>query len=169
MRRGRYLIELNSYDELEDLLDVNALAFDTLPEEEQTVGLQGPLTSHRGQMLVRQGKADEGVPWLKKSYAIRSRDNNPRELAWAAENAAEGIASANNFTESIRWQEQARDIYQEWSNKQTERRGEWPAFIMYSMGLGLIWSGQSKRARHLMNEASEQVESTEPYNWPVAA
>ncbi len=164
-------MELNSFEVLSDLTEVNTIALSTLPEEAQTIGLQGSLTSHKGQLLVRLGKAKEGVEWLKKSYEIRSRDVpfHPRESAWAADNAATGIATLNDFAEATKWHERARDHFQEWSNKQTERKGEWPAEIMNSMGLGLIWNGRSKEARDLMNGALEQVESIEPYNWAVAA
>lgn len=166
-----YLLELNSYEELEDLADVNTLALSTLPKEQQTVALQGSLTSHKGQLLVRLGKAEKGVVWLKKSYEIRKGDVpfNPRESAWAADNAATGIASLNQFSVATKWHERARDHFQEWSNQQTERRGEWPAEIMNSMGLGLVWSGKTQEARELMDGALQQVETTEPYNWAVAA
>lgn len=171
LRYSSYLLELNSYEELADLIEINTVALSTLSEQQQTIGLQGSLTSHRGQLLIRLGQAEEGVKRLKRSYEIRSRDKpfNPRESAWAANNAATGIATLNNFAEATKWHELARDHFQEWSNQQTECTGEWPAEIMNSMGLGLVWSGQSKRARDLMNGALEQTESTEPYNWAVAA
>ncbi|KAI1408047.1 hypothetical protein F5Y13DRAFT_205132 [Hypoxylon sp. FL1857] len=167
----RYLLELNSYDELADLIEVNTIALNTLPEEERSISLQGSLTSHKGQLLVRLGNAEEGVTWLKKSYEIRNRDVpfNPRESSWAADNAAAGFATLNDFAEAMKWHELARDHFKEWSDRQAENTGEWPAEIMNSMGLSLVWSGQSKRARDLMNEALAQVESTEPYNWAVAA
>jgi hypothetical protein len=106
----RYLLEINTYTELEDLIQVNTMALGTLPQEEQIIGLQGSLTSHTGQLLIRLGKPFEGVEWLKKSYEIRTHDVpfNPRESAWAAENAANGIATLNDFAEAIRWYELAR-------------------------------------------------------------
>ncbi|KAI1418796.1 NB-ARC and TPR domain protein [Xylaria sp. FL1777] len=167
----RYLLELNSYDELADLLEVNRLAMNTLPKLEQTVGLQGSLTSHQGQLLVHLGKAEEGVKWLKESYNVRRGDVpfNPRESSWAADNIATGLATLNRFAEAMQWQELARNHFQEWSNLQTDRKGEWPAEIMNSMGLGLVWSGKAKQARELMDGALLQVESVEPYNWAVAA
>ncbi|OTA54814.1 Tetratricopeptide-like helical [Hypoxylon sp. EC38] len=167
----RYLLEINSHDELAGLIEINTIALNTLSKEEQTVSLQGSLTSHKGQLLVRLGNAAQGVEWLKKSYEIRSHDQpfNPRESSWAADNAATGIATLNNFAEAMKWHKLARDHFQEWSNKQVEHKGEWPAIIKNSMGLSLVWSGESKRARDLMNMALAQVESTEPYNWAVAA
>ncbi|KAI1352908.1 Tetratricopeptide-like helical [Xylaria sp. FL0043] len=167
----RYLLELNSYDELADLLEVNRSAINTLPKMEQTVGLQGSLMSHQGQLLVRLGKAEEGVKWLKESYNIRRGDVpfNPRESSWAADNTATGLATLNRFAEAAQWHERARDHFQEWSNRQTDRKGEWPAEIMNSMGLGLVWSGKAKPARELMDGALLQVKSIEPYNWAVAA
>lgn len=168
---ARYLLELNSYEELADLAEVNTVALSTLVEDQQTITLQGSLTSHKGQLLIRLGQPEEGVEWLKKSYEIRSRDVpfNPRESAWAADNTATGIATLNQFAEATKWHERARDHFQEWSKMESERRGEWPAEIMNSMGLGLVWSGRIKEARELMNGALQQVETTEPYNWAVAA
>ncbi|KAI0817305.1 Tetratricopeptide-like helical [Xylaria sp. FL0064] len=156
----RYLLELNSYDELADLLEVNRLAINTLPKMEQTVGLQGSLTSHQGQLLVRLGKAEEGVKWLKESYNIRRGDVpfNPRESSWAADNTATGLATLNRFAEATQWHERARDHFKEWSNQQTDRKGEWLVEIMNSMGLGLVWSGKAKPARELMDGALLQVE-----------
>ncbi|KAK0610364.1 hypothetical protein B0T17DRAFT_499972 [Bombardia bombarda] len=167
----RYLLELRSFEVLADLLDVNTMALATLRESEQTINIQGSLTSHKGQLLTHIGKAEEGVKWLRKSYDIRSRDVpfHPRESAWAADNLAVGFATLNRFEEAAKWHIKARDHFQEWSNHQTERKGEWPAEIMNSMGLGLVWSGQPTPARELMDGALEKVNSVEPYNWAVAA
>lgn len=167
----RYLLEINSYTELEDLIQINTMALNTLPKEQQTIGLQGSLTSHAGQLLVRLGKPAEGVERLKESYGIRSQDVpfNPRESAWAAENAANGIASLNNFDEAIQWQERARDHWLEWSNQQSVLRGAYPATLKKSIGMILVWAGQFERARAICNQAVQQIESTEPYNWAMAA
>jgi tetratricopeptide (TPR) repeat protein len=167
----RYLLEINAYTELKDLIEVNTMALSTLPQEDQTIGLQGSLTSHHGQLLIRLGKPAEAVKWLRKSYEIRSHDVpfNSRESAWAAENAANGIATLNDFEEAIKWQELARDHWLEWSNQQSSARGEWPACIKKSMGMTLVWAGQPKRARDVITLAMQQIESTEPYNWAMAA
>lgn len=171
LNKFRYLLELNSYEDLEDLAKVNSLAMSTLPEEEQIVSLQGSLTSHRGQLLVRLGKGVEGVEWLKKSYEIRSHDVpfHPRESAWAADNAATGIATLNKFEEAMEWYEKARDHFLEWSNTQTQGKGEWPAVLKTSMGRGLFWSGNVSEARALTLKSLKQVESAEPFNWALAA
>jgi hypothetical protein len=111
------------------------------------------------------------VEWLKKSYEIRSHDVpfNPRESAWAAENAANGIASLNDFDEAIRWQECARDHWIEWSNKQSILRGAYPATLKKSIGMILVWAGQPVRARAICDQAIEQIDSSETYNWAMAA
>lgn len=164
-------MELNLYDDLEDLATVNTLALSTLPEAEQIVPLQGSLTSHKGQILVRNGKVKEGVKWLRKSYEIRLHDVpfNPRESAWAADNAATGIATVNIFEEAMEWYEKARDHFLEWSSTQDEGRGEWPAVLKTSMGRGLFWSGRAEEARELVCESLKQVDPAEPYNWALAA
>ncbi|TVY82554.1 hypothetical protein LSUE1_G002863 [Lachnellula suecica] len=167
----RYLLEINAYSELEDLIEVNNMAISTLPQGAPTIGLQGSLTSHTGQLLIRLGRPSEGVQWLKKSYEIRSHDVpfNPRESAWAAENAANGISTMNDFKEGVKWLEKSRYHWLEWSNKQDTARGEWPACIMKSLGVSLTWAGELKLAQDLINQALQQIESKEPYNWAMAA
>lgn len=169
--RSRYLLEINSLEDLEDLIEVNFLALNTMPPEEQAVGLRSSLASHRGQLLQRLGRHEEGLMWLKKSYTIRSHDKpfNPRESAFAADNAATGIATTNDFPEALKWYERARDHYLEWSNKQDSRRGELTPTVMINLGACLLYCGQIKQGRELLDKALAQVESTQPYNWARAA
>ncbi|KAH8587882.1 hypothetical protein B0O99DRAFT_694027 [Bisporella sp. PMI_857] len=122
----------------------------TLLQCDQTIGLQGSLTSHTGQLLVRLGK----------SYEIPLHDEpfNDWESAWAAENAANGMATLNDFTEAVRWQELARDHWLKWSNRQETQTEEWPACIKKSMGMTLVWGGWPDRARVMVADALDQIE-----------
>ena len=167
----RYLLETSAYTDLEDLIEINTIALKTLPEKDQTIGLQGSLTSHTGQMLCRLGKTTEGVSWLKKSYEIRSQDVpfSPRESAWAAGNAAEGLATLNDFPKAIKWFELARDHWLEWSNEESSGKGNWPATLKTIMGMTLVWADLSQRARDVLHEALQQTESSAPYSWSGAA
>ncbi|KAH6626633.1 Tetratricopeptide-like helical [Chaetomium sp. MPI-SDFR-AT-0129] len=168
----RYLLELSSYEELESLVDANTIALSTLPEEQQTTGLQGSLTSHKGQLLVRIGKAEEGVVWLKKSYDIRGRaiPFNHGESTWAACNAATGIATLNQFEEAIEWYERCSAHFKTWSyQQQAERKGEGSADIKTNLAQCLVWFGQPGRARELLDEALAEYNVTEPFNWAMAA
>ncbi|KAK1771978.1 hypothetical protein QBC33DRAFT_616154 [Phialemonium atrogriseum] len=78
----RYLLELNSYEELADLIEINTMALSTLPEQQQTIGLQGSLTSHRGpvahpprfgEMLVRVEVKDR-IPLIRSDHAKRDTE-----------------------------------------------------------------------------------------------
>ena len=168
---NRYLLEINAYPELEDLIQVNTCALGSLDHEDQTIGIRGSLTSHKGQLFVRLGRASEGVKWLKESYNVRTRDIpfNPRESAWAAENAGNGVATTNAFSDAIKWHELARDHWLEWSKTNSPDEGVWPAVLKKSMGTTLLWAGQRERARDLIDQAMQQIESTEPYSWAMAA
>lgn len=167
----RYLLELSSYEELESLADANTIALSTLQEEQQTIGLQGSLTSHKGQLLIRIGKAEKGVVWLKKSYEIRGRaiPFNPCESTWAACNAATGIATLNQFGEAIEWYERCADHFKAWSNQRTERKEEGSADIKTNLAQCLVWFGQSGRARGLLDDALAEYNRVEPFNWAMAA
>ncbi len=164
-------MELYSHEELADLIEVNTLALNSLPQEEQAVGLWGSLTSHKGQLLVFLGNPEEGVTWLRKSYEIRSRDVpfNPRESAWAAINAAMGIATLNNFDEAIQWHEKGHAHFMGWASEQTNRSWELPADSTCSYGAILFWAGHKKRAREIITKALKLAEAEEPFNWAVTA
>ncbi|KAK0110116.1 hypothetical protein ONS95_002771 [Cadophora gregata] len=57
----RYLLEINAYGELEDLIQVNNTTISILPRGESTIGLRGSLISHTGQLMIRLGRPSEGV------------------------------------------------------------------------------------------------------------
>jgi hypothetical protein len=123
---------------------------------------------------MRLGKTEEGVKWLTKSYEIRSHDQpfNPRESAWAADNAATGIASNNDWPEAIRWYQLARDHFLDHlshSSSPSLGKGQLSPILQISMGRGVFWAGRVAQARELLSQGLEQVESTEPYSWSNAA
>ncbi|KAF2762060.1 hypothetical protein EJ05DRAFT_496932 [Pseudovirgaria hyperparasitica] len=167
----RYLLEINSLDELGDLVDVNTMALDTLPSEGRTVNLYGSLTSHHGQLLMRLGHPHEAVIWLKKSYEMRSHDVpwNPRESSAAAINVAAALATSNHFTESLRWYKLGYEHFMEWSLRQHDNKAVMSPTIRIEMGLCLYWLNDVDAARDQLSLALTHIESTTPYNWARAA
>lgn len=143
------------------------MAIGSVPREEQTISLQGSLTSHRGQLNLRFGKTEEGVKWLKKSYEIRSRDVPLKalELAWAADNLAAGLGSINDFTEALKWCEIARDHYLDGTGQQKNGSEESRPTLMINTATNLFRSGQPKKAKALLKEALDQIDSKKPYDW----
>ena len=168
-----YLLEIKAFLDLEELIEVNRMAVDTLPPDSRVINLRGSLTSHLGQLLLQVGKPAEGVEWLRKSYEIRSKDVpfKPRESAWAAGNLADGLAANNNFPEAIKWHEKAHDHWLEWSNVHTSSPGSWPIGLKNSMAMNLIWAGPSeyKRARETIMQSKHEIDSTEPFDWGFGA
>ncbi|KAJ3578368.1 hypothetical protein NPX13_g2192 [Xylaria arbuscula] len=138
----RYLIETNGYNDLLDLSEVNAMALATIPPQPHTikVDIEGSLASHRGQVLERIGRVEEGITHLKLAHDLFCTDQprNLREEAWCAENLADGIASSNNFAEA-------------------------------GMGTNLIWAGYNARARDVLIHGLNQLEAAKPYNWAMVA
>jgi tetratricopeptide (TPR) repeat protein len=169
--KHRYLLEIDSLDELEQLLEVNSLALLTLPIEQQVVALQGSLTSHRGQLLCQLGNTEAGIQWLEKSYDIRSKDEpfKPTESAWAAGNAGNGYATANKFDQAVEWFETARSLWLQWSQGNPETTEDWPATLKTDMSFSLINTGDLDHAQRLLKEALEAYESSELYSWADAA
>ncbi|KAF2009002.1 hypothetical protein BU24DRAFT_468404 [Aaosphaeria arxii CBS 175.79] len=159
----RQVDNLHSVDDLEDLIAVNSMALDTLPPEQQSIGLQGSLTSHRGQLNLRIGKTEEGVRWLRKSYEIRSQDDpfKPLESAWAADNLAAGLGSMGEFSEALEWCKIARDHYMDGTGQTIDSD---PA-LMITTAIILFRSGKPKESRQMLNAALEQIEVARPYDW----
>ena len=93
-----------------------------------------------GQALARVGRTEEGVKQLKLSYDLFCTDEprNLREEAWCAENLADGIASTNNFPETVNFQEKVRDYWLEWAKDNSEDKTEWPAIPKWGIGTNLI-------------------------------
>jgi uncharacterized protein HemY len=165
------LLEVNLYKELEDLLEVDQIALDTVPIEEQTNDMPSSITSYKGQLYVRTGKAIEGMEILKKSYGIRARavPEDVRETAWALENAGNGIATTNALEESLQWQERAIATWLRWAETQSSEKDVYPAVLKKSYGMVLVWAKRYEKARKILEEGIQQIESTKPYNWAMAA
>ncbi|KAG4440806.1 hypothetical protein IFR05_003734 [Cadophora sp. M221] len=71
-------------DDLADLIEVNTMALNTLPPEDQAIGLQGSLTSHRGQWLLRLGmdtlnNFTEALEWYERSHGHYLELSNQQE------------------------------------------------------------------------------------------
>lgn len=167
----RYLLETNLYKELEDLLEVDEMALKTVPIEEQTNDMPSSITSYKGQLYVRTGKAIEGMKILKKSYDIRAGavPEDVRETAWALENAGNGIATTNALDEAIIWLERSISTWLRWAETEGPEKGVYPAVLKKSYGMILVWAGQYEKARTVLEEGIQQIESTTPYNWAMAA
>lgn len=167
----RYLLEINLYKELEDLLEVDQMALDTVPIEEQTNDMPSSITSYKGQLYVRIGRATEGMEILKKSYDIRAGaiPEDVRETAWALENAGNGIATTNALEEAITWLERAIATWLSWAENESSEKGIYPAVLKKSYGMILVWAKRYKDARKVLEQGIQQIESTTPYNWAMAA
>jgi hypothetical protein len=147
------------------------MALDTVRIEDQTNDMPSSITSYKGQLYVRTGKATEGMEILKKSYGIRAGaiPEDVRETAWALENAGNGIATTNALEESITWHERAIATWLSWAETESSEKGVYPAVLKKSYGMVLVWAGRYEKAREILEEGIQQIESTTPYNWAMAA
>lgn len=153
------------------MIEVNKLAVGTIPASKVSNTFLGALYSHHGQLLTRIGKGKEGVLWLRKSYETFALDlpESLLDVAWAADNAATGIASINEFEEAMRWYDSARDQWIEWHNKQPGSVGSWTPILKTSIARGWFWGGRILEARQLATDSLQQIEATKPYSWNLAA
>ena len=168
---SRYLIERMANKDLGDLVKVNAQALETLPSEEQTIHLKGPVTSHRGQWLIHVGRAPEAVELLVRSYNIRAQlvPLDLRESGWAASNTCHGFATVNDLASAIKWFETSCDHWRTWLQEHGHNAAAMPATLKIHLSRALVWAQRDEQARALLTEALRQIERTEPYDWAFAA
>jgi hypothetical protein len=167
----RYLLEINGYNDLLDLCEISAAAMKTIKPPSDTIDLEHHRASHLGQLLARIGRPEEGVTWLQVSYDLFEDEceYDPRESAWCAENLANAVATVNDWPKAIKWQERAREHWLEYSRAHCADKTEWSAILKKSMGQTLVWAGELKRAREVLEEGIKQIEAEKPYNWAMAA
>ena len=164
------MLEINAHELLEELVEADAIALRSLPSEDQTWDMRGSITSYKGQLYLHTGRALEGVEIQKESYKIRTMavPQDHRETAWGALNAANAIASTNDFAEAAIWNERAINHWLEF-DRASEDKGIYPPSFKRSSALSLLWSGHHKRARTLLEHALRQVETSDPFDWANGA
>jgi hypothetical protein len=143
------LLEIDSHNALEDLVEVSFMAMSTIPVEEKTIVMEGEIASHTGQMHCRIGNVAKGIEWLEKSYKTFSSEVpfNWTESGWAANNLATGYATAQDYTKALEWYGIARDHWLEFTSKDPATAGQWPATIKTSTGRVHFWAG-NRQAVH---------------------
>ena len=167
---NRYLLEINAHETLEELVEADAIALRSLPSEDQTWDMRGSITSYKGQLYLHTGRALRGVDIQKESYEIRTMavPQDLRETAWGALNVANAIASTNNFAEAAIWHERAINHWLEF-DQASGNKGIYPPSFKRSFAMSLLWSGEYKRARTLLEHALRQVETSDPFDWALGA
>lgn len=138
--------------------------------EDQTWDMRGSITSYKGQLYLHTGRVLEGVEIQKESYKIRTMaiPQDLKETAYGALNAANAIASTNNFAEAGIWYKRARDHWLEFDRTHGNTK-IYPSSIKRAFATSLIWSGERRESRELLDHALRQVESSKPFDWASAA
>ena len=163
-------MEINAHETLEELVEADAIALRSIPHEDQTWDMRGSITSYKGQLYLHTGRARQGVEIQKESYKIRTMavPLDLKEAAHGAMNAANAIASTNDFAEATNWYEKAIAHWLE-SVQASESRSVYPSFFKRGFAHCLIWSGDCQKARTLLEQALSQVEQSEPFDWHSGA
>ena len=166
----RYLLEINAYNELQDLIKANEAALSNLPDTPKQLYMESELTSYKGQMFMKMGQAKLGLYCLRNSYEgwCNVIPFEGIEAAWAAENLANCVASDNDYLTAIAWHERAEMQWKEWSSTQTLPVPVSP-ILKKSLCQTLLWHGDIARARRLALEALLEIEQKVPFNWAMAA
>ena len=132
--------------------------------------MRGSITSYKGQLYFHTGRIVEGVAIQKESYQIHTMaiPQDLRETAYGVLNAANVIASTNNYPEAEIWYERARDLWLEF-NRTSANKNVYPPSFKRSFAMSLMWSGERHKSREPLKQALRQVKSSEPFDWTLKA
>lgn len=155
-----------------EVTSVNLIALNTKPSmsHHQRIFAEGGLASYRGQLFSIICKVAEGCEFLKKSYDLMCIDDpyNPQEECLAASNYSHGLGSMNRFDEAADWSEKAIEHWYEYRPEDRES-GEYVPAVKLTLGLPCLFNGKLSRAREVLTAGRDQIESSRPYLWQMAA
>ncbi|KAL9104085.1 MAG: hypothetical protein Q9163_000937 [Psora crenata] len=169
---ARYLFETNALHDMMEVTSVNLVALSTKPSMSHHEGIfaEGGLASYRGQLFATIGRYAEACEYLKKSYDFMANDDpyNPQEECLAASNYAHALGSMNNYDAAVAWSEKA---IEHWFEHRPDDRqsGEYVPAVKLTLGLPLLFKGDMERAREVLTAGRDQIETSRPYLWQMAA
>ncbi|KUJ17107.1 uncharacterized protein LY89DRAFT_782305 [Mollisia scopiformis] len=109
---GRYMMEIASFTELEDVAAVATQAFKALDTQKQDSELSAKLSNLSGVMWAHRGQFRKSEEYLKRALAIRTeqKPDNLDEKSWAYTDLGNCVSSLNRHDEALRLHEKAEEL-----------------------------------------------------------
>lgn len=165
-----YLLETQNWRELEDLVTVNRIAMETIPEPGKEIYLFSSTEIHVATMWAFRGRFKMALESLLKAHSLKIAESplDLQNICWVEDNLATIYACLGDFDTAIEWSERSRATWMHWS-KSTGVEFKCPPLLKLTHGRILAHGGWLNEARVQLVEAIDGLLSAEPFVWAPTA
>ncbi|OPB46038.1 hypothetical protein A0O28_0061580 [Trichoderma guizhouense] len=166
----RYLYEINAFQELEDVCELNLLAVETLDDQEQAIDIKASILSHQASMYESIGRVEEAIKLNTKGYNMRLKEE-PRKgglLGGFEQNLGYNYSTANQHETALIWFKKSRVTWTEWNVKEG-READWPTVTKKNTARCLVYLGRYEQAQSLLDVSIREFKQEKPLNWAMLA
>lgn len=167
---SRYLVELNSWSELEDLVSVSKTAIGTLATQDPELWMRSATETHVGQMHSRQGHYYAALSSLLRACDIKNSAQQVDlvTLCWTQDNIGINYNCMLELESALEWHTRAHATWK----RHSEKEGidvRYPPLILSNYGRTLSYMGRFEGARKALKEALGVLLTELLLNWGLAA
>ncbi|KAJ0323159.1 hypothetical protein COL5a_008379 [Colletotrichum fioriniae] len=165
----RFLLEQQTWPELEDLVEVGKLALATLPEQDpELYNLTSPGT-YIGQMWARRGHYRLAIEVMvsARNMKLKAPQEDHQNLSWMANNISAFFSCLGEYETALEWQETSKVSWERWA-KSENVEFHWHPNQRYGKGRTLAYMKRYDEARTDIDESLEDMMTTKPVIWGTA-
>ncbi|EXF75842.1 hypothetical protein CFIO01_07877 [Colletotrichum fioriniae PJ7] len=166
---SRFLLEQQTWPELEDLVEVGKLALATLPEQDpELYNLTSPDT-YIGQMWARRGHYRLAIEVMvsARNMKLKAPQEDHQNLSWMANNISAFFSCLGEYETALEWQETSKVSWERWA-KSENVEFHWHPNQRYGKGRTLAYMKRYDEARTDIDESLEDMMTTKPVIWGTA-
>ncbi|KAK1531177.1 hypothetical protein CPAR01_10826 [Colletotrichum paranaense] len=165
----RFLLEQQTWPELEDLVEIGKLALATLPEQDHELyNLTSPDT-YIAQMWARRGHYRLAIEVMvsARNMKLKAPQEDHQNLSWMANNISAFYSCLGEYKTALEWQETSRVSWELWA-KSENVEFHWHPNQRYGKGRTLAYMKRYDEARTDIDESLEDMLTTKPVIWGTA-
>ncbi|KAK1506881.1 hypothetical protein CTAM01_03213 [Colletotrichum tamarilloi] len=165
----RFLLEQQTWPELEDLVEIGKLALATLPEQDpELYNLTSPDT-YIAQMWARRGHYRLAIEVMvsARNMKLKAPQEDHQNLSWMANNISAFYSCLGEYKTALEWQETSRVAWERWA-KSENVEFHWHPNQRYGKGRTLAYMKRYDEARTDIDESLEDMLTTKPVIWGTA-
>ncbi|UQC89508.1 uncharacterized protein CLUP02_15039 [Colletotrichum lupini] len=164
-----FLLEQQTWPELEDLVEIGKLALATLPEQDpELYNLTSPDT-YIAQMWARRGHYRLAIEVMvsARNMKLKAPQEDHQNLSWMANNISAFYSCLGEYKTALEWQETSRVSWKRWA-KSENVEFHWHPNQRYGKGRTLAYMKRYDEARTDIDESLEDMLTTKPVIWGTA-
>ncbi|KAG7048683.1 Tetratricopeptide-like helical [Colletotrichum scovillei] len=164
-----FLLEQQTWPELEDLVEVGKLALATLPEQDpELYNLTSPDT-YIAQMWARRGHYRLAIEVMvsARNMKLKAPQDDHQNLSWMANNISAFYSCLGEYETALEWQGTSRTSWERWA-KSENVEFHWHPNQRYGRGRTLAYMKRYDEARTDIDISLEDMMTTKPVIWGTA-